>query len=439
MIDRFFLHISTLIRPSDKVLLAVSGGIDSVVMLHLFKQTSYNVSIAHCNFQLRGKDADEDENFVKQLALHYDIPFYSVRFDTQGYAEKCGISIQMAARELRYDWFHSLMREIQYDCIATAHQRDDVLETFFINMLRKTGIKGLCGIKEKNEHIIRPILRFSRQEIIAYADQFGLAYREDKSNEDDYYRRNYIRHHILPKLKQMQANYDDVLHETIEILQQQEAIYSQHIKEVEAEMMTENDAVYTIDIQKLKQLNNLTTYLYEFISPFGFNRTQTENIVDILDNESGKMFYSSAYCLLKDRNSIQIKSIEKQAAFIVIEDRFANNKMQEYRLLLERLPYCQGFEIEDRTEVAYFDADKIEFPLLVRKWKEGDVFFPFGMKGSKKLSDFFIDNKMSLFEKQEIDLLCNGNGDILWVIGKRSDNRYRLTTSSKTALKITYY
>jgi tRNA(Ile)-lysidine synthase len=237
----------------------------------------------------------------------------------------------------------------------------------------------------------------------------------------------------------MQANYDDVLHVTIEILQQQEAIYSQHIKEVKAEMMTENDAVYTIDIQKLKQLNNLTTYLYEFISPFGFNRTQTENIVGILDNESGKMFYSSAYCLLKDRNSIQIKSIEKQAASIVIEDRFANNKMQEYRLLLERLPYCQGFEIEDRAEVAYFDADKIEFPLLVRKWKEGDVFFPFGMKGSKKLSDFFIDNKMSLFEKQEIDLLCNGNGDILWVIGKRSDNRYRLTTSSKTALKITYY
>ncbi len=438
MIDRFLCNINNLIKSSDKVLLAVSGGIDSVVMLHLFQQASYQIAIAHCNFQLRGKDADNDEDFVKQLAIQYDIPCFSIRFDTEYYAEKYKLSIQMAARELRYDWFNMLIREKQYDYIATAHQRDDVLETFFINTFRKTGIKGLCGIKEKKDNIIRPILHFSRQEIINYANNQQIAYREDKTNDSDYYMRNYIRHHILPKLKQMQNNYDDILYETITILQQQEAIYSKYIEEVKKQIIEIKDNIYIIDIQKLKQLDNTKTYLYELINSFGFNMAQAESILTTLDNESGRMFYSPTHCLLKDRYSLQIKRIEQQQQAVIIEDRLINNKMQQHYLLFERFSYHQDFKMQNISNIAYFDADKIIFPLIIRKWKEGDVFYPFGMKGSKKISDFFIDNKMSLFEKQHTDILFNGNGDILWVLGKRSDNRYRLTTLSKNIMKITY-
>ncbi len=435
--ERFFHSIKELIEPSDKVLLTVSGGIDSVVMLHLFLQTSYKVAIAHCNFQLRGQDANDDETFVQQLAEKHHIPFYSIHFDTQKYAKQLGFSIQMAARELRYEWFREIAQKNNFAYIATAHQRNDVLETFFVNALRKTGIKGLCGIQAKTGMLIRPMLAFSRQEISDYASSSLISYREDKSNDSDYYARNYIRHHIIPAFNKLQDNFEDTLSETIAILNQQQIIYQQHIQEVKQDITLYENNTYIIDINKLKKLSEKKTYLFEWIYPYGFNMAQTENIIELLDAEAGKIFLSDTHCLLKDRDTLQIKFRTFKQADKRIGADFYNDVFMAENLVFEQIPYDETFEIQIDKNIAYVDAAKVTFPFILRKWEQGDIFYPFGMQGCKKVSDFYIDHKLSLFEKDATDILCNGNGDILWIIGFRSDNRYRLTSETKTVLKIT--
>lgn len=433
---RFLQSINELVLPSDKILLTVSGGIDSVVMLHLFLQTDFTFAVAHCNFQLRGKDADDDEAFVKQLSEQNQLPFYTIRFETKDYAEQLGISIQMAARELRYEWFREIARKNDYNYIATAHQRNDVLETFFVNALRKTGIKGLCGIQAKSGNIIRPLLSFSRQEISDYAETNKIVCREDKSNLSDYYTRNYIRHHIIPEFRKLQNNFEDSLYDTISILNQQEIIYHQHIEKAKQGIVFNRDNTYIIDIKGLKQLPENKTYLFEWIYPLGFNMNQCENIIASLDGESGKTFYSDTHCLLKDRDTLIIKSKSVHLINQRIENHLQSDYFEDANLIFEYIPYSESFDFQNDTDVAYFDADRIQFPLIIRNWEHGDAFYPFGMQGSKKVSDFFNDHKISLFEKETVPILCNGNNDIIWIIGFRSDNRYRISSETKTILKI---
>ncbi len=437
-IEEVFLHtINNLALPSDRLLLAVSGGVDSMVMLHLFLQTDYAIGVAHCNFKLRGKDSDEDEFFVKQSADKHNFPFHSISFETEEYANELGISIQMAARELRYEWFRKIAQKNDYTYIATAHQRNDVIETFFVNTLRKTGIKGFCGIKAKTNNLIRPLLEFSRQEIENYALEHNISFREDQSNYSDNYVRNYIRLHIIPAFNTLQSNFEEVLFNTIGILNQQESIYRHRIEQTKKETMIHKNNFYTIDIQKLKQLPETKTYLFEWIYPFGFNMEQAEKIITVLDKEPGKLFYSSTHVLLKDRTTLIIKSRTLEKSSKIIENNLDNESFIFENLQFEYIKYKADFEIEKNTEIAYFDADKLVFPLILRKWKHGDTFYPFGMQGCKKLSDYFTDNKISLFEKENTGILCNYTGEIIWIVGHRSDNRYRLTPHTENVLKIT--
>lgn len=439
MKNRFLTYSETLLTSTDKVLLTLSGGIDSMVMLHLFQQSSYKIGIAHCNFGLRGKEADADELLVKETANKANIPFFSIRFDTKSYARKHGISIQMAARELRYTWFQEISLKNNFTYIATAHHRDDVLETFFVNLLRKTGLKGLSGIKAKNTNIIRPLLTFSKQEIQEYAKKNNILYREDKSNKSDYYTRNYIRHHIIPAFRKLQDNFDEALSETIHIINNQETIYNLHVENVKQQIMKSDNSMHSIDIEKLKKLSNPNVYLFECIYPFGFNASQTDSILSSLNNTSGKLFISDTHSILKDRDKLLIRPNlnNERNQYQYIEKTFVNDCLEYSNLCLHLMPYSQDFCFEKKMDIAYFDADKIKYPLVVRKWEQGDFFYPFGMKGKKKLSDFFTDKKVSIFDKEMLDILCNGNGDILWIIGLRSDNRYRITSQTKKVLKIT--
>lgn len=440
MKNRFLAYTKDLISPADKVLLTISGGVDSMVMLHLFRQSSFKIGIAHCNFQLRGKEANEDEALVQKTAEEYDIPFYSIHFDTKSYAQEHDISIQMAARDLRYAWFQEIADKHAFNCVVTAHHRDDVLETFFVNMLRKTGIKGLTGIKPISGNLVRPLLAFSKKEIMYYALENNITYREDQSNSSDYYLRNYIRLHIIPEFRKLQENFDDTLSETICILNKQETVFSKHIEDVKKKIMTYQNNLYIIDIQKLKKTSEPSVYLFEILYPLGFNASQIDKILLSLDHESGKQFISETHRVLKDRDKLFIQSHtdDYKTKNEYIDNDFVNNKLVQHHLTLELIPYHQDFHIENALHIAYFDADNIKYPLVIRKWRHGDFFYPFGMKGKKKISDYFSDYKLSLFEKETKEVLCNANGDILWLIGLRTDNRYRIISQTKQVLKITY-
>lgn len=441
MYHRFINYIdkNQLILTSQTTLLTISGGVDSMVMLHLFAQSPFPFVIAHCNFQLRGKDADGDELLVKQTAEKLNILFYSIRFETKDYAEKHKISIQMAARELRYQWFDQLARKYSYHRIATAHHQDDNIETFFVNMLRKTGLKGLRGIQPMSGKIIRPLLFASKKDIEAYATANNILFREDKSNKSDYYIRNYIRHHIIPSFRELQAHFDENMMGTIDILSNQEAVYAAHIQVIKDEIMHTYKNGFSIDISKLKILAHTKTYLFECLYPFGFNASQIDDIVLTLDKESGKIFLSDTHRVLKDRHLLVIEPIKLSESTVYrIEENFKDNVMIQHALKFELISTLNKLNLkETNSGIAYFDAGLITYPLYIRKWKQGDVFYPFGMRGKKKLSDYFSDMKLSLFDKKSIDILCNADGDILWIIGMRSDNRYRITAQTTQMLKIT--
>lgn len=443
MYHRFINYINNnqLILTSQTTLLTISGGIDSMVMLHLFAQSPYSFVVAHCNFQLRGKNADDDEMLVKQTAEKLNIPFYSIHFETKDYAEQHKISIQMAARELRYEWFDQLACKYSYHHIATAHHQDDNIETFFVNMLRKTGLKGLRGIQPISGKIIRPLLFASRKDIETYAAANHINFREDESNKSDYYLRNYIRHHIIPSFRKIQANFDENMSGTIDILSNQEAVYASHIQEIKDEIMHPYKNGFSIDINKLNELTHIKTYLFECLYHFGFNASQIDDIVFALNKEPGKIFLSDTYRILKDRHFLVIEPIKPNESTVYrIEENFKDNVMIQHTLKFELLSIINELDIkETNSGIAYFDAGLIRYPLYIRKWEQGDVFYPFGMRGKKKLSDYFSDNKLSLFEKEDIDILCNADGNILWIIGMRSDDRYKITKQTTQMLKITLF
>jgi tRNA(Ile)-lysidine synthase len=419
---------------NHKILLAVSGGIDSMVMLHLFLQTKVHIGVAHCNFQLREEDSFEDEKLVLREASKYGIPAHVIRFETNDYAEQHGLSIQMAARELRYNWFEQIRITHDYTLIATAHHGDDNVETFLLNLLRKTGISGLHGIREKSTTIIRPMLFANKEQIKAYAKQHNVSYREDASNASDYYQRNYIRRHVIPEFKKLNPNFTKTLLDSIQIISKQEIVYRTHIEQTLKSLLVRKDDEYIVEIEKIRRLAPLDIYLFECLHPFGFNGSQVADLIQCLETNEEKIFTSLSYKLLKTRNTLKIVPLEKPKISISILDKPDELLFLSVALFMETKDNCNDFLFEKNHAVAYFDLDKIVFPLQIRPWKQGDIFYPFGGKGKKKLSDFFSDQKLNSIEKHTTKLLCNANGDILWVIGKRSDNRYRVTQSTRKIL-----
>jgi tRNA(Ile)-lysidine synthase len=433
MLQKFqnhLLHNFQFLR-GKKVLLATSGGKDSMVMVHLLQHLDYEIGIAHCNFQLRGIESFDDQYFVKQYAVANNIPVFITQFDTKAFSEDYKISTQVAARELRYNWFYELLETEKYDYILTAHHADDNLETFLINLSRGTGLEGLIGIPEQNEKVVRPLLAFSQEEIEDYASVNGIQWREDSSNASDKYLRNKIRHHVVPLLKELNPNFLLSFHKTQGYLQQaQDMVDDAAIMVYQQVAQQDGDTIY-FDLQQLQKLPNYKSYLYQWLNEFGFKAW--DDIYDLVDSQSGKCVYSSEYRLLKDRDSLLLSRLNEE------------DEIQEYSILENQkevniplnLSFCKVADISiGSNKTIFVDADKIHYPLVLRHWNEGDHFQPFGMDGkSKKISKLFKDEKLSLIEKESKWLLCS-NTEIVWVIGLRQDERFRIDNTTKNILKI---
>jgi tRNA(Ile)-lysidine synthase len=435
MLQKFqqFISNEKLFAPHDKILLAVSGGMDSCAMAWLFHKSGFRFGIAHCNFGLRGMESDGDEYFVKELAAKLEVPFYCRHFNTKAIAKGKGLSIQMAARELRYEFFYEIAGHYDFNFMATAHHRDDEAETFFINLFRSTGIAGLHGISVKQEKIIRPMLFTTRDEIEKLVKKEKIRYREDSSNSEDKYLRNKIRHSLIPAIKLIAPDFSNTLKGNLNRIRQAESIYRKVIQEKAAEIIISKNDRIIIPFSKLKDLEPLPSFLYEFLVPYGFNEDMVSGIMKAMGNTPGKAFYSNTHRVLIDRKEIIItaysaKEIESKQEFLI--DKSTAGIKFPVKLKFRHIKNRKNFLIPDDATMACLDEDKLLFPLIIRRWKKGDYFFPLGMRGKKKLSDFFTDNKLSLADKENLWLLCSGK-NIIWVTGLRIDNRFKITSATK--------
>ena len=433
MLQKFKNHLlhNFQFLKDKKLLLATSGGIDSMVMLHLFQQLESQIAIAHCNFQLRGVESFEDQKFIQDYADANAVPVYITQFDTTAFAEDYKLSTQVAARELRYNWFYELLETEEYDYILTAHHADDNLETFLINLSRGTGFDGLTGIPEQNENVVRPLLAFSQQEIEDYAKLNNIQWREDSSNASDKYVRNKIRHHLVPMLKELNSNFISSFQKTQNYLQEAKDMVDDAAIIVYQQVATQEDENISFDLNKLKKLPNYKSYLYQWLNEFGF--TAWNDIYDLVESQSGKYVFSSEYRLLKDRETLILSpvdfSVEKQEYFID-----ANQTVVNVPLNITFSPVADRTIVSNKT--IFVDSNKLQYPLLLRRWNEGDQFQPFGMDGkSKKISKFFKDEKLSLLEKENTWLLCSNNR-IVWIVGHRQDERFKIENTTKDILKI---
>lgn len=414
-----------------KLLLAVSGGIDSMVMLHLFHTLDYEIAIAHCNFNLRDKESDGDEDFVKQQAQKYNNEIFITHFDTERFASDNKLSVQVAARQLRYLWFYQLMEKHNYDFVLTAHHLDDVIETFLINTTRGTGIEGLTGIPQQNDKIIRPLLPFSREEVLQYAKEHTITWREDSSNNSNKYLRNKLRHDVIPVLKSLNPSFTDSFRETINHLQQTKSLAEDASVLIYKQVVTENKGQKIFNIKELKRLPNYPAYLYQWLKPFGF--TAWDDIYALADAQPGKQIYANGYRLLKDREILVLEPEKTEDANTYTITDSESEIHTPVRLRLQKV--IKYPDKSDKNEI-YVNNQLIKFPLFVRKWQEGDYFYPFGMNGQKKkVSKFFKDEKMSLSDKENTWLLCSEN-KIIWIIGHRADERFKVTENTTQILKI---
>ncbi len=428
-----------LAAPDRKVLAAVSGGIDSMVMLRLLHQAAIDCAVAHCNFRLRGDDSDGDELLVKEKAAEYGYTFHTIRFDTEVYAREKGLSIQMAARELRYRRFDELAGEHGYDYIAVAHNRDDRIETLLINLARGTGIRGLTSMKPANGKVIRPLLFASRDDITAYAETHRVAFREDSSNASDKYARNYIRHHVIPGLEQYFPDIRQAIENGIEHFSGTEAFCDEAVERYRRLIVRAEGDTMHIDLPGLLESPSPKTLLYEILRPFGFSDAAITDILSETRRQSGRQFYSDTHRLLRDRQRLIVQpSTRREAACEYAVDDNIAALHDPVTLRFDKFDIDTTYTPERNPHVACLDYDKLRFPLLLRTWRQGDFFLPLGMKNKKKLSDFFTDGKISLFEKERCRVLVSDD-KIVWVIGMRIDDRFKITDKTKRVLRIEYF
>ena len=422
-----------LLEPGEKVVVGLSGGADSVALLNILVSLGYKCIAAHCNFHLRGAESDRDAAFVKQICEEGDIELFSVDFDTEDYARAKSISIEMAARDLRYQWFEDLCFRLGVDHVAIAHHRDDSVETVLLNLTRGTGIRGLTGIPPKNGRIVRPLLNITRYDILNYLRKNDLTFVEDSTNNEDIYTRNKLRLNVIPFLESINPSVKEAISRTSDHLLQVANIYNEYINSAKAEIVRHNK----IDINSLLTYTEPEAILYEILSAYGFNSATVRQAFDSVSGISGKRFYSDEYMLIKDRDYFIIDRIneDREDDIYYIDDSVMSLSIP-VSMKMEVLENDLSFTIEKEKNILYLDRDKLKYPLILRRWKQGDWFIPFGMTGKKKLSDYFSDNKFSLPDKENAWVLCSGS-DIIWLVGHRSDNRYRIINSTKNILKIT--
>ena len=432
MVTAFKKHIAAHFPAlvDQKILVACSGGLDSIVLLHLLQKIGLTLGVAHCNFKLRGAHSDADLSFIETIAGNLGVPVFTTVFDTKTYAKTQGISTQVAARELRYEWFYSTARANGYDRIATGHHADDDLETFFINLSRVTGLRGLTGITSNTEQLIRPLLPFSRAQIMQFAKKEELFWREDSSNSTRDYLRNKLRLDVIPAFKGVNKTVLQNFKQTQQHLKESQALLEDYITLVTKLVVSHKDTSFEIDSKQLQALPNTNTLLFELLYPYGF--TDFKAIASILESEVGKKVLSKQYVLHKDRNHLVLTTKEQ-----VVDSRvYCIDAKQQSCTIPIKLNFTKVAQVgEHEPHSLYVDAAKLTYPLKVRAWRLDDVFHPFGMKGKKKLTKFFKDEKLSLLSKNSVWVLESGD-EIVWVIGLRPDDRYKVTSATKEVLKI---
>ena len=436
---RDFINRENLIPQNSTVIVGLSGGIDSMVLLDILTLLGYNCIAAHCNFHLRNDESDRDEKFVKNWCKTIDTQYTSINFDTKQYAADRKISIEMAARELRYCWFETIRNEYQADYIAVAHHKDDSVETLLLNLIRGTGIKGLTGISPKNGHIVRPLLCLSRNEIESYISERDIPYVTDSTNHEDIYLRNSLRLNVIPLLETLNPSVRETIFRTSRNLTEAEKIYSESIQKSISKVFNDNK----IYIDELKRTASQRSVLFELLTPYSFTPSTIEDIYESIDSISGKIFYSDVnsdlgkkgYRLIKDRNIFLLDALtecnNKDKTFLIEEG--ASEILEPIRLIIRILNSSD--EIKYHRNILYLDEEKIKYPLELRRWRAGDWFIPFGMKGRKKLSDYFTDHKFTLKDKDEAWILTSGE-DIVWLVGERNDDRFKITDRTKKIVAI---
>lgn len=434
MLDQFKQHIAHKFPElfSGKTLLAVSGGVDSMVLLHLYFALKLDFAVAHCNFQLRGTESDLDEKLVVDFCTKNNIPCFVERFDTMQFVESRKVSIQIAARELRYNWFKQLCIENDYQLIATAHHLDDQAETFLINFTRGTGIDGLVGIPEKNENIIRPLLNFSREDILNYAIENGVEWREDQSNTTTKYLRNKMRHLVLPVLKEENHQFLKSFQNTLHHLKQTQLLAADAFLFFKEKCVICEQDMVRIDLEQAAKFQNKLHYLVQVLMPYGFH-SLTE-IQKICKAHSGKILQNNSHTILKNRNELIVfQQRESDSGVFFIKDKEDVLHLPIFMNILK----IENNEINTDKHTIFVNSELLKWPLVLRKKKATDVFQPFGMNGMKKVSKFFKDEKLSQIEKDQVWILQNGDGKIIWIVGLRADDRFKITNNIQQNYKIT--
>ena len=439
--DAFRRYISDngLVAPGDRILLTVSGGVDSMVMLALFMRCGYRVGVAHCNFQLRGAESDEDEELVAREAAKYGVPCYNRRFETAAEMERTGESMEMAARRLRYAWFDELCRTEGYDAIAVAHHADDSIETFFINLLRGTGLRGLTGISTQLGRVVRPLMFASRKEILEYAVAQHIPFREDSSNRSTKYLRNKIRLGLIPRIREINPKFTALMRRNLGRLADAQRFIDRGIECIRAAAVTSEGGIDMIHPDRIDAAFPRSFVIYELLSSaYGFKGDVTDAICRALgEGATGRRFYARERVAVIDRGTIVVAPIaDGDDCRVTVDEGAARSYCGNAVLYYE---YCDTDTIRNfgvPEHIAQVDADKLHYPLTLRRWREGDWFVPFGMTGRKKVSDFLIDCKLSLAEKQRQFVLLSGD-EIVWLVGRRIDDRYRLTSETENVLRIT--
>lgn len=438
LVRQFEEYVSNnkLITKQDHLLLAVSGGLDSVVLCELCKQAGYNFEIAHCNFQLRGKESERDQEFVQSLAAKYRVSFHLKVFDTATYSAEKKLSIQEAARELRYNWFEELIKDRQPSVIITAHHADDNIETMLMHFFRGTGIHGLRGMLPKQGKVVRPLLFAKKEDLKKFAEINNLRWVEDSSNSSDKYTRNYFRHQVIPLVQKIFPAAEENLLNNLERFAGIETLYNRSILTLKRKLLVPKGEEFHIPVLKLKNTEPVHTLVYEIIKDFGFTSAQVKEVISLFESESGRYIQSSTHRIIKNRNWLIITPLWPIASQnILIEEEQSNLQFALGSLKLGTIPVGQNHTLVPGPNIASLDKQEIKFPLLLRKWKQGDYFYPLGMKKKKKLSRFFIDQKLSISSKEKVWVL-EMNKKIIWVVGMRIDDRFKVSEKTREILKI---
>lgn len=440
LVENFNRYIErhALFTHDDKILLTVSGGVDSMVMLSLFAASGYNIGVAHCNFGLRGAESDEDEVVVAREAAKYGVPCYNKRFDTTGEMERTGESMEMAARRLRYAWFYELCDTYGYNIIAVAHHADDSIETFFINLLRGTGLKGLTGIHRQMGKVVRPLMFASRKELLEYAVAHHIPFREDSTNRSTKYLRNKIRLGLIPMIREINPKFTALMRGNLYRLNDAQQFIEVAVGKIRDIVTERHEGVDTIHTDRIDADFPLNFVIYTLLNTtYGFKGDVVDELCHALEQgQTGKRFYSREYVACIDRGNIVVSRI---AECDDCETTVEQGAMRSY--CGNSVLYYEHTDIDNITDysvpqdVALVDEDKLHYPLCLRRWREGDWFVPFGMTGRKKVSDYLIDHKVSVVEKNRQFVLVSGE-DIVWLVGRRIDDRFRITDKTEKILKV---